>query len=57
MCQQPVLLSYAETTPDAIDDKSGQKDIVQQNLDQLVTIQVVTARDIIGNLFQRYVWF
>ena len=40
MCSQQPNLSYAETTPDAIDDKSGQKDIVR-NLHQLVIIQSI----------------
>ena len=50
MCSQQPKLSYAETTPDAIDDKSGQKDIVN-NLTSISNYTVNTPRDIIGNSF------
>ena len=50
MCSQSPAFKYAETTPDAIDDKGGQKNVVR-NLESISNYTVNTPRDLIGNAF------
>tara|TARA_Y100001937_G_C7128330_1_gene335967 strand:+ start:1717 stop:3093 length:1377 start_codon:yes stop_codon:yes gene_type:complete len=50
LCSQKSVLSYAETTPDSINDRSGQKDILL-NLQSISSYTVNTPRDIVGNTY------
>ena len=50
LCSQKSVLSYAETTPDSIDDRSGQKNILL-NLQSISSYTVNTPRDIVGNSY------